>query len=100
MSALRSQRAAAAGFWIEFHHLSWLEVFYLAGRASNGVVPQVEFELCLAEQLLVCVSDLPGFCNHFTASAENVVDQDAVDVPPVDEQLVDTRSLLVQVALQ
>src|SRR5713101_2002515 len=100
MSALRSQRAAAAGFWIEFHHLPWLEVFYLAGWASNGVVPQIEFELCLAKQLLVCVLDLPGFCNHFAASGKNIVEQGAVDVPPVDKQLVDGESLLVQVVLQ
>src|SRR5216683_1327961 len=94
------QTAAAAGFWIEFHHLPWLEVFYLAGWASNGVVPQIEFELCLAKQLLVCVLDLPGFCNHFAASGKNIVDQGAVDVPPVDKQLVDGESLLVQVVLQ
>src|SRR6266851_682706 len=66
-------------------------------QGSNGVVPQVEFELCLAEQLLVCVLDLPGLCNHFTTSGQDIINQYAVDVSTVDEQLVDGESLLVQV---
>src|SRR5450432_1764102 len=96
--ALRAKWTVVANVGVELGARAQLEVDHLACGASDRANPQVELEGRLRKQLLVL--RVPWLADDLALASQNVVDDGAIDVGSVDEQLVDLAVLSVDIRLQ
>src|SRR6266853_5762396 len=96
--ALRAQATSIADVSIEFDHGAEREAVNLSVRALDRAVADVEREGRLRKQ--TAVARLPGFADDRAAPPEHLIDERAVDVPAVDQQVVNVESLVRHVDRQ
>ena len=96
--ALAAQHAAVAHVGIELHDLAERDGLHMTIGAGDGAVAEIEREGRLREQATIV--RLPRLTDDSAAPAEHVVDEGAVDIAAIDQQLVDGESLPVQVGRQ
>src|ERR1700681_3092415 len=90
-SALRAHRAAIAHVGIKFDDRAERKGLHVTLGTFDRVVAEIEPEGRLRK--LAAVLRLPGLADDLSASAEYLVHQRAVDVPAIDQQLVDLEAL-------
>src|SRR5436190_7542875 len=90
--ALRAQGTSIADVRIEFDHGAEREAVYLSVRALDRAVADVEREGRLRKQ--AAVARPPGFADDRTAPPEYLIDERAVDIATVDQQVVDGETLV------
>src|SRR5216684_4641974 len=93
--ALRAHGAAIAHVGIEFDDGAERKGLHVTLGAFNRAVAEIEPEGRLRK--LAAVLRLPGFAYDLSASAEYLVYERAVDVPAIDQQMVDVESLPLHV---
>ena len=96
--ALTAQRTVIAEVGIKLDDRTERDRLHLAVGALDRAVPQVQPKRRFGKQLAIV--RLPWFADDLAAPGEHLVDECAVDVPTIDQQLVDREGLPCQVRLQ
>jgi hypothetical protein len=96
--ALRAQWTSIADVGIELDDGAKREAVHLSVRALDDAVADVEREGGLGKQ--ATVSRRPRFADDRAAPAEHLIDECAVDVPAVDQQVSDVEPLVRHVDRQ
>ena len=89
--AVGAHRTACARFGIELDDAAWFEALDLAGRADDGQSAHVDAEVSFCEA--VGISRDPGFAEDLAATPEDITDEHAGDVAPVDVKLLDLAAV-------
>ena len=95
--ALRAKATAIADVGIELDHRAEREALHLPVWARDRAGADIEREGRLGKQL--ALPRLPRLAHDRTAPAEHLIDKGAVDVPAVDQQVVNVESSLASQSL-
>src|SRR3954464_10701288 len=95
---VRPHGTAIAHVRIKFHDGAEGKGLDLALGTGDRAVPEIERKGRLRE--LAAILWLPGFTHDLPAPAKDLIDERAVDVPAIDQQLVDVEALSCQVGRQ